>query len=226
VLPSSLFIACDVDHDVSCVLAQAVTIALVSSQVMRVSRKRQRDNTASKGRGGSLPSKRANDNIGRGEGARKIDRDYFFRLPDHVTFTPIFDDDVFSRRYRVPRDVYERIRDGLLTWNDNYFIQKRDCCGALGASTDQKMWSAMRQLAYGLPADATVEYGRLADTTNLTCLKMFYKGVVDMFETEWLRLPNMNDAMRIERHYGTLGFPGSLGCVDCAFWEWDVCPIG
>jgi hypothetical protein len=127
VLPSSLSIACDFDHDVSFVLEQSVTIALVSSQVMRVSRKRQRDETASNGRRGSLPGKRANNNIGRGEGARKIDRDYFCRLPDHVTFTPFFDDDVFTRRYRVPRDVYERIRDGLLPWNDNYFIQKKDC---------------------------------------------------------------------------------------------------
>jgi hypothetical protein len=226
VLPSSLSIACDFDHDVSSMLAQAVTIALLSRQVMRVSRKRQRDETTSNSRGGSLPGKRANNNIGRGEGARKIDRDYFCRLSDHVTFTPIFDEDVLSRRYRVPRDVYERIRDGLLTWNDNYFVQKRDCCGVLGASTDQKMWSAMRQLAYGLPADATVEYGRLAETTNLACLKMFCKGVVDMFETEWLRLPNTDDATQIERHYRTLGFPGCLGSVDCASWEWDACPIG
>jgi hypothetical protein len=36
----------------------------------------------------------------------------------------------------------------------------------------------------------------------------------------------MNDAMQIERHYRTLGFPGCLGCVDCASWEWDACPIG
>jgi hypothetical protein len=47
VLLGSLSIACDYEHDVSFILAQVVTIALVSGQVIRVSRKHQRDRTAS-----------------------------------------------------------------------------------------------------------------------------------------------------------------------------------
>jgi Plant transposon protein len=36
----------------------------------------------------------------------------------------------------------------------------------------------------------------------------------------------MGEAQEIERQYRSLGFPGCLGCLDCASWQWDMCPIG
>jgi hypothetical protein len=63
--------------------------------------------------GGSLKGRMPNRDIGRAAGAIKIDRDSFLRLPTHASFTPTFDHE-FERRYRIPRTVYERVRDGLL----------------------------------------------------------------------------------------------------------------
>jgi Plant transposon protein len=118
------------------------------------------------------------------------------------------------------------LRDGLLHWSDPYFKQRRDCCSKLGASTDQTLCSAMRQLAYGTGADALVELVRLAESTNLLTLKMFAEGVAVTFEAEWLRLPTEEEMRRIEKEYANLGCPDCLGCANCASWSWDMCPIG
>jgi Plant transposon protein len=32
--------------------------------------------------------------------------------------------------------------------------------------------------------------------------------------------------MEIEQHYASLGFPGSIGCVEVASWRWDRRPVG
>jgi Plant transposon protein len=36
---------------------------------------------------------------------------------------------------------------------------------------------------------------------------------------------NEDDWDRLTREYAQLGFPGCIGCVDCASWQWDCCPI-
>jgi Plant transposon protein len=36
---------------------------------------------------------------------------------------------------------------------------------------------------------------------------------------------NEDDLDRLTREYTHLGFPGCIGCVDCALWQWVSCPI-
>jgi hypothetical protein len=55
----------------------------------------------------------------------------------------VFTELEFERRYRMPRDTYEFER---LLLEDPYFEQKPNAIGVLGASTDQKMEAALRQL--------------------------------------------------------------------------------
>jgi len=45
-------------------------------------------------------------------------------------------------------------------------------------------------------------------------------------KAEYLRKPNTVELRRIASEYGTLGFPGCIGCLDCAGWEWESCPVG
>jgi hypothetical protein len=80
-------------------------------------------------------------------------------------------------------------------------------------------------LANGAPAGQLVESGRLAESTNLLCLKKLCQGMVTVFEKEWLRLMNRHDFDRLIREYTQLGFPECKGCVDCPSWQWDYCPF-
>jgi hypothetical protein len=213
----------NIDEDSEAVAFLGFAICLVMTRHVLLKRKRARES------GGSRPGKRPNRDIGRAEGAARVDRDYFCRQPEHSNMRPVFEEREFERRYRVPRHVYEGVREKLLKWEDTarglYFTQKTDACGALGASTDQKLWSAFRMLSLGIPADAAVEYGRLAESTNAECLKLFARAIVEIFETEWLRVMTMDDAKYTAAHYRGLGFPGCIGCVDCASWKWDACPM-
>ena len=91
-----------------------------------------------------------------------------------------------------------------------------------GATTDQKITSALRQLSLGVSADAVVDYVRLKESTNSECLKRFVYAVVKALEEKWLSLPTAVELQEIESHYRTLGFHGCIGCLDCAGWEWKT----
>lgn len=45
-----------------------------------------------------------------------------------------------------------------------------------------------------------------------------------MFGMEYLREPTEDDLKRIEARFAQVGFPGCMGCVDCAAWDWKNAP--
>lgn len=86
--------------------------------------------------------------------------------------------------------------------------------------------SALRQLSLGISADAVTEIVGLMESTNAICLKRFCRAIVYRFERDWLCLPSAEALHKIESQYKDLGFPGCMGCVDFASWEWDKCSAG
>ena len=101
-----------------------------------------------------------------------------------------------------------------------YYALDRD-----GLSPLQKCTSAIRQLAYGTPADALDEYLKIAECTSIKCLKLFVKGVIHIFGDEYMRKPNVNDVQRLFDIGESRGFPFMLGSLDCMHWRWDKCPM-
>jgi hypothetical protein len=173
-------------------------------------------------RGGSRPGKSPNRDRALCQGAIELDKDYFNRLG--LVSAPRLELD-FERRYRMPRALlYERVRAGVLEV-DSYFEQRPDAAGVMGASADQKITAAMRQLAYGYPADAAAELVRVSESLASESLIRFCRAVRKKFEPDYLRRPNKDELREIEQHYASLGFPGCIGCVDVASWTWDKCPV-
>lgn len=129
----------------------------------------------------------------------------------------------FRRRYRMRRNLFLRITEDIQA-HDPYFVQKRDATGRLGISTTVKVTAAMRQLAYGLPADALDEILDIGESTALECLKRFCRAIVEMYDAEYLRRPTQDDVNRLLAVNGARGFPGMLGSIDCMHWEWKNCP--
>jgi hypothetical protein len=107
---------------------------------------------------------------------------------------------------------------------DDYFRQKPDARGVLGASPIQKAVGAFRMLAYGVSADFLNDYVSLGESTIIESLKHFVKAVVDIFGDEYLRAPNAQDTVRLMPMNSARGFPGMLGSIDCMHWKWDKCP--
>ena len=77
--------------------------------------------------------------------------------------------------------------------HDEYFVQKRNAANVLGLSCFQKVTAAMRMLSYGMAADMTDEYVRIAESTTLDSVRHFVRAVVEVFGDEYLRHPNETD---------------------------------
>jgi hypothetical protein len=165
--------------------------------------------------GGSVPG-RQYINRNREAGHWRLYEDYFSDAP---TYGPTFfrrrfvnDPFLFVRhfcasswvrlilitffRFRMSRSLFLRILQAV-EQHDDYFVQKRDRIKRLGLSPLQKITTAFRMLTYGVAADATDDYIRIAESTAIESLKRFVKAIVEIFGDEYLRSPNDNDTARL-----------------------------
>ena len=104
----------------------------------------------------------------------KISRQYRYRdrvsghsrlLNDYFVENPVYDETLFSRRFRLSRPLFLRILHTLQQRN-YYFVQRRNAANTVGLSGEQKMTAALRMLAYDMSADSLDEYVRIGDTTT------------------------------------------------------------
>ena len=123
----------------------------------------------------------------------------------------------------MSRNLFLRIMNAVEE-HDEYFIQKRNVANVLGLSCFQNVTAAMRMLSYGMAADMTDEYVRIAESTTLDSVRHFVRAVVEVFEDEYLRHPNETDTARLLAMGAKKGFPGRLGSIDCMHWAWKNCP--
>lgn len=94
----------------------------------------------------------------------------------------------------------------------------------MGLSTYQKVTSALRQLAYGVSADATDEYLKIGESTALQSLREFCSAIINIYGEEFLRPPSKDELETITKEYEMRGFPGCKGSIDGMHWAWDKCP--
>jgi hypothetical protein len=85
--------------------------------------------------------------------------------------------------------------------------------------------AALRMLAYGAPGDSQDDYMRMAEFTAMECMSRFYRAVVSMFGSNYLRTPNEEDIAHILAQNAERGFPGMLGSIDCIHWKWKNYPF-
>jgi hypothetical protein len=98
---------------------------------------------------------------------------------------------------------------------DDYFDQKRNVAGVLGLSCLQKVVAAFKMIAYGVPAYAMDDYVHVDESTALKCLRRFVVVVIEVFEPQYLRLPNEEDIAKLLAIGSSRGFPGMLCSIDC-----------
>ena len=129
----------------------------------------------------------------------------------------------FSHRFRMSHPLFLRIVNDVAA-HDNYFIQKRNAANTLGASTLQKATAAFRVLCYWITGDAVDEYVRIGESTIIESVKRLVRGVVHLFQDEYLRSPTEADTARLLSQGEERGFPGMLSSIDCMHWRWKNYP--
>nr|AAX96665.1 transposon protein, putative, ping/pong/SNOOPY sub-class [Oryza sativa Japonica Group]ABA92302.2 transposon protein, putative, Pong sub-class [Oryza sativa Japonica Group] len=159
---------------------------------------------------------------------RYVDRPYeeskHGLLKDYFVQNPVYNDTTFRRRFRMKKHLFLRIVEALGQW-DKYFTLRMDALNRPGLSPLKKCTSAICQLGNGSPADQLDEYLNIGDSTTVECLKMFVKGVIEVFGAEYLRRPMVQDVERLVQIGERRGFPGMLGSIDCMHWHWEKCPV-
>ena len=143
---------------------------------------------------------------------------------DYFADEPVYDDQLFRHRYRMRRQLFLRLVDGVSHF-DPWFLQAPDATGRLGLSTLQKCTAAIRMLAYGVPADACDEYVRLGESTVLEAMKHWVAVIHACFAETYLRQPTRTDIEKQMRINSARGFPGMFASLDCMHWTWKNCPV-
>jgi hypothetical protein len=161
-------------------------------------------------RGGSAPGRRKSKPRQRLEG-------YCIRYADYFADDPLHGEVVFRRRFRMSRKLFLDIVYTVRCFN-NYFICKKDCTGMVGFSSFQKCTAALWMLAYGAPGDSHDDYIRIVESMAMECMPRFYRAVVSVFGSDYLRTPNEEDTARILAQNAERGF--FLGCwVASMHWK-------
>lgn len=186
---------------------ELVSRMLICSQAMMVEPEYSR---------GEKRKRRPNIDRSAHQGSVRLVADYFAENPTYTS-------DQFRRRFRMSRELFLRVVEAVKNENA-YFVQRSDATGKAGFTPLQKCTAAMRQLAYGAPADSIDENLRMSESTARNCLLEFSRTVVRVFSAEYLRAPNREDMNRLLDEGRRRGFPGMLGSLDCCHWEWKNCP--
>ena len=114
---------------------------------------------------------------------------------------------------------------GALERRYEFFRIREDAAGKPGHTPLQKCTAAIKQLAYGGPADMFDEYLHIGKSSAVECLQNFCAGVRAIFGDRYLRSPSPADCQQLINMHGSVyGFPGMLGNIDCMHWEWKNCP--
>jgi hypothetical protein len=100
------------DNDDSLGVIAAHLLACAAAVFAFAAQKRRRHRR----HGGSVIGKRANRDIGRVEAGIRIDKDYFCQATtaQETARFPTFTEVEFERRLRIPRAVYEELRESVL----------------------------------------------------------------------------------------------------------------
>lgn len=101
--------------------------------------------------------------------------------------------------------VFFRIIEGV-TAEEEFFTQRSDATGRMGASALQKCTTIIRVLAYGSSSDVFDVYMEIASSTARERLLHFFEMVVTKFGLQYLMKANPNDIEHLLQE-------GECGCI-------------
>jgi hypothetical protein len=144
-------------------------------------------------------------------------------MQDYFADNPTYPPHLFRKRYRMRRSLIVKIVQACEA-NCWYFTQRRNAACLKEFSAYQEISTAMRVIAYGIPADYADEYLRIGEDTTIESVRRFAKVVIRVFGPEYLRAPNEEDTKKLMASSEKRGWPGMLGSIDCMHWNWKIAP--
>jgi hypothetical protein len=78
-------------------------------------------------------------------------------------------------------------------------------------------------LAYGVAGNLIDEYLRMSESTCLELMNKFFKALIAVFGTIYLKEPNVEDTAQLLSINEERGFLRMIGSIECMHWEWKNC---
>ncbi|XP_021727247.1 uncharacterized protein LOC110694386 [Chenopodium quinoa] len=125
---------------------------------------------------------------------------------DYFSNQPIYLPNLSHRRFCMRKHVFLH-KLQTLEERHQFFQQRPDAAGRLGASALQKCTAALRLLAYGGVADSVDDYLHISAYLVRNYLQHFVEGVVSYFCDEYLRRPNEENLVKLLRDGGHPSVP-------------------
>ena len=138
---------------------------------------------------------------------------------------PLYDNASFARRFRVSRHIFNAVLADLIR-EKPAFRQKVNRAGKVGPSPLLKVTLMFCILAYGDCFDRSNENFGVSESTAHRLFHIFTKRMVEIYENQYLCLPNQTEVNRLMEQHAFRGFPGCIGSLDCTVFEWIGCPVG
>ena len=141
--------------------------------------------------------------------------------------TPLFNDRMFERTFRVTRRVADLLLSTVAA-KEPFFTDRVDALGKAAICPKVKILMALKLLAYGCSPSAFHDYFQMGLSTGRLCLKLFCRVICRDEElcSVYLRTFTRADAMRVSAlHEEQHGVPGMVGSLDCMHVGWKNCPV-
>ena len=208
----------DEDLELASVLAVSASMTVTRLRTLYLEVRRSVADRRRRRRRGSLPGRVANLERGFDMGVKRIMMDYF----GWQGRPPLYGDEVFTRRFRVGRDVFLEMYDKLR--GRPFWRQDVNATGRPQSHALQKVVGAFRVLAYGETYDRADEYVRLSKATISIAVHKLIDFVVEEYAASYLRAPSDAELRVILDRNKARGMPGCIGSIDCSHWRWRSCP--
>ena len=151
-----------------------------------------------------------------------INRDYLNKLP----LVPVFDGKEFDTMFRISKARFMRLMKDFALHSSSYYKHGSvDAFGRECASFEAKLLLPLKVLAYGVAPHAFRDYFQMSSSNAARCCKKFNQTMIEIYQSEYLRLPTPNDVKAITGlHEVKHGVPGMIGSLDCMHTYWKNCP--
>ena len=126
----------------------------------------------------------------------------------------IYDEKQFARRFRMPREVFNRIKDRII--GQGTFVDKVDMFGNPTIRPLVLLVACLDHYAFGTAADHADAPYAISESTLNQSAKEFCALMIASFGNEYLcRIPSVQERARILSINEERGFPGMFASWDC-----------
>ena len=124
---------------------------------------------------------------GRKAGSKNYRRGNSNWYRDYLGDNPTYPAYVFRRRFGIPRTLYYKVREDLLTFNNEEWRTKMIGNTRPGIPTDIKLLLSLKILRYGGGTDQWDDAAYMSEESGRIYLMKFCKDIIDMYGSTYLK---------------------------------------